>query len=622
MNTLHHSGKFFLFQWTKYFLLFNFLAVFILTARYAKFVFPPESISGGIWLAIALISHSSFITALYFLVFLLPVILFLPRRKLLFFTAVSGACVLIFLIVLDYEVYLQYRFHLNMMVFDLMVKGGSEIFDLSAGTWISGVLILLAIVGTETGFAVLAAKYAEKTKIWMRTGYAVTALLLISAVTHFAYAAADAARYRPVTSIPRHIPFFQPLTAKGFFKKYDLLNTGKEAEAAVFDQKYRSSITYPKKDLQCSADAENSNILFIITESMRSDMFSKEITPNLYQFFTSEPSLRFLSHMSGGNGTREGIFTLFYGMFGSFWEVMETEDKGPVLIQEMLKKKYQTGIFASASLAAPPFDRTVFTDIKNLRLRSKGENSVDKDRIITEEWMQWLDKADRSRPFFGFLFYDSPHSYFFPENYQTVFRPIAEQMDYHKLSRDFNPMLIKNRYKTSLHFVDSLIGNVLKDLEEKNLLENTIIIFTGDHGQEFNENNMNFWGHGSNFTKYQIHVPLLIYWKGKMQAVYSHRTSHMDIVPTLMKEVFGCTNSCSDYSNGRNLFDTGYREWIYCGGFSQDALIEADRITVSYPVGSYEIYDQSYRKPDNAQLNISAVKEMLQQKADFFPLEN
>ncbi|MCC8153005.1 MAG: sulfatase-like hydrolase/transferase [Tannerellaceae bacterium] len=36
--------------------------------------------------------------------------------------------------------------------------------------------------------------------------------------------------------------------------------------------------------------------------------------------------------------------------------------------------------------------------------------------------------------------------------------------------------------------MDSLIGEVFSALEEKGMLENSVIIITGDHGQEFNEN--------------------------------------------------------------------------------------------------------------------------------------
>ena len=50
--------------------------------------------------------------------------------------------------------------------------------------------------------------------------------------------------------------------------------------------------------------------------------------------------------------------------------------------------------------------------------------------------------------------------------------------------------------------MDDLIGKVINQLKNKGLLENTIIIITGDHGQEFNDNKKGYWEHGGNFSKY------------------------------------------------------------------------------------------------------------------------
>jgi hypothetical protein len=47
-------------------------------------------------------------------------------------------------------------------------------------------------------------------------------------------------------------------------------------------------------------------------------------------------------------------------------------------------------------------------------------------------------------------------------------------------------------------------------LDKYDIDDNTIVIITADHGQEFNENKLNFWGHNGNFTKYQTQVPLII----------------------------------------------------------------------------------------------------------------
>ncbi|QQR94399.1 MAG: sulfatase-like hydrolase/transferase [Bacteroidota bacterium] len=92
------------------------------------------------------------------------------------------------------------------------------------------------------------------------------------------------------------------------------------------------------------------------------------------------------------------------------------------------------------------------------------------------------------KPFFGFLFYDSPHNYNLPYWLPHPFKPYWENVDHTVLNNDFDPVPFYNSYKNTVWFCDSLIQQVLSKLEEKNLLENTIVVITSDHGQEFNEN--------------------------------------------------------------------------------------------------------------------------------------
>ncbi len=149
-------------------------------------------------------------------------------------------------------------------------------------------------------------------------------------------------------------------------------------------------------------------------------------------------------------------------------------------------------------------------------------------------------------------------------------------------------------------------------------LSKTLIVITSDHGQEFNENKKNYWGHASNFTKYQIKVPLIIYWPGKKESDYAHLTSHMDLTPTMMTDVLGCINPIKDFSNGRSLFDTSRRQWLFSGGgLSAQAIIEQDRIIELFSTGGYEIFDHDYSVIKGASLNPVIVKETILENKRF-----
>ena len=54
------------------------------------------------------------------------------------------------------------------------------------------------------------------------------------------------------------------------------------------------------------------------------------------------------------------------------------------------------------------------------------------------------------------------------------------------------PTQIRQRalYLTAIHYVDSLVGQVLADLDRRALADRTVVVVTSDHGMEFDENQL------------------------------------------------------------------------------------------------------------------------------------
>ena len=59
------------------------------------------------------------------------------------------------------------------------------------------------------------------------------------------------------------------------------------------------------------------NIVWLVSESWRWDMLNPEIMPNTWA--VTQNAHRFTRHYSGGNGTRMGMFAMFYGLYGTYW---------------------------------------------------------------------------------------------------------------------------------------------------------------------------------------------------------------------------------------------------------------------------------------------------------------
>ena len=157
-------------------------------------------------------------------------------------------------------------------------------------------------------------------------------------------------------------------------------------------------------------------------------------------------------------------------------------------------------------------------------------------------------------------------------------------------------LMLHDRIKANFNYADDQIENVLKFLEEKKLMDNTIVVISSDHGDEFNDNKLNYWSHGGNFTDPQVKVPLVIHWPGKEAGEVNYLTSHLDLVPTILPEVLGCTNPTKGYSVGQSIWEPeNRRDWVYVSGYSLDGFVEPDRIVLINRAGMLEHLDKTFR---------------------------
>ncbi|MET2973444.1 sulfatase-like hydrolase/transferase, partial [Vibrio harveyi] len=103
-----------------------------------------------------------------------------------------------------------------------------------------------------------------------------------------------------------------------------------------------------------------------------------EIMPNITQF--AEQTINFSEHMSGGNSTQAGVFSLFYSLPATSWNSFYASQKSPVFMDALQGQGYRMGVFGSASLTSPPLSRTVFKNVENLTLKRDGKTQVERDQ--------------------------------------------------------------------------------------------------------------------------------------------------------------------------------------------------------------------------------------------------
>ena len=224
-------------------------------------------------------------------------------------------------------------------------------------------------------------------------------------------------------------------------------------------------------------------------------------------------------------------------------------------------------------------------------MQTKGKTTSQRDKHINVRFNNFLKMRDKNRPFFGLLFYDSAHNYCDAgeKEYQYPFQPAIKECARFALTKYSNPIPYVNRYRNAVYFIDQQVSKAIKALKQYNLYKNTIIIITSDHGEQFNDERLGYWSHNSAYSPYQLHVPMLIYWPGKKPQLISYFSTHFDVVPTLMKQIFNCKNPAKDYSTGQSLFRPDRSTYILSGNYTSYAVLTRKRHTIFYKNGAYAI---------------------------------
>jgi uncharacterized protein len=479
-------------------------------------------------------------------------------EALLCVLAVALTAALQLLVFADAQVLRLYGYHLNGFVWNLLLTPGG-IESLGAGSSTRLAVAGLAAVAVAAQAALLWTAFRSArlsafcARVFGRRARAgiVAGLLLLSAFERVTYGISDAAHYPPVLTAAATFPFYQPLRMHRVARA---LGFAAERGRAVKLHVDEVNLRYPLAPLHRAPGSRDWNIVWLVSESLRADMLDPEIMPETSAF--AAQALDFRRHYSAGNGTRMGMFGLFYGLYGSYWFAFLDELRGPVLFDVLLDAGYDVEAFTSARFTFPEFDQTIFARFPSARLH-EGDPALqgwENDRANVSRLLDSLDARPVSRPFFRFMFFESPHArYHFPP--ESVIRtPYLEDLNYATMDLPADIELIRNRSINACHHLDSQLGRVLDGLRERGLLDSTIVVVTGDHGEEFLEKGR--WGHHSSFSEEQTRTPLVLSVPGLEPARIDTLSSHLDVVPTLLARL-GITNPPGDFSLGRDLLAAG-----------------------------------------------------------------
>ena len=323
------------------------------------------------------------------------------------------------------------------------------------------------------------------------------------------------------------------------------------------------------------------NIVLLTVDALRADHvtsygYDRETTPVLDEF--AQDGLRFTHAFSPSSHTREAIPAILTGCYSDVcvdgsYSLIETS------ISEVLTDAgYTTGAFHSNPYISPAYgyDKgfNVFDDdlhFSNYKFITLAQRALDKLRnrhyadaeTITNRALSFVRSA--TEPFFLWVHYMDPHGPYCP--------PISYQESYHsdtvsqkRASRMYKRAAVSdpdsitkaerhemmNLYDGEIRYTDDQIGALLDGLRDLDVLYESIVLISSDHGDAFGERG--FYGHPRRLDLELVHVPLLVWESNCSPMVVEDPVSTLDILPTILDSVEPTRSKDGDELSGVSLY--------------------------------------------------------------------
>jgi len=186
-------------------------------------------------------------------------------------------------------------------------------------------------------------------------------------------------------------------------------------------------------------------------------------------------------------------------------------------LAEILKRNgYITSAFVSSFTVDSRFGLDQGFDVynDNLSIKIKGYDSERKAEKVFEDFSQWFHKNSTEKFFCWLHFFDPHDPYDPPEPFKSEYE--------------------SNKYLGEIAYVDYYVGKVVDLLKEKQVLEKTLIIIVGDHGEAFGEHEE--FGHQIFCYEENLKVPLIFYAPRRIpeNLAFDGRVNLVDVMPTIL----------------------------------------------------------------------------------------
>jgi len=292
------------------------------------------------------------------------------------------------------------------------------------------------------------------------------------------------------------------------------------------------------EDLLALRERSDVNVLFILVDTLRADRlgaygYKRDTSPNLDALAAT--GIRFAQQVSQSSWTKCSMASLWTGLYPVRTRVLRAYDvvspKARMAAEIFQEAGFRTAGIWRNGWIDPNFGfsqgfeiylnpRSQRRQIARLARRENPNKSLDGDDAdILDSTFEFL-RAHGHERWFLYIHMMDVHQYAYsPES--ALFG--TSYMD---------------SYDNSIHWVDSLLGILFDKLDEMGLRENTVIVFSADHGEAFGEHDGE--GHARNVYGEVTQTPLILSFPFQLDPgiVVEARSENVDLWPTVL-EILG-----------------------------------------------------------------------------------
>ena len=347
---------------------------------------------------------------------------------------------------------------------------------------------------------------------------------------------------------------FVPATTKWIDERVDLTEFADEDVALELrtespsPQKHYVAWSSPEI-YNVEAKRSQPNIILMSIDTFRYDRLNDKTAPNLMALTRQSLVYRnayctFPSTLSSHTSVMTGLYPANHQVSRPHKEIIRTKQI-PQHLQTIAQMAHQAKYF-TAGITDGGFVASFFGFDRGFDQYSENLHEGRSDVATIRNAIAWLNQ-NHDRPFFLFLHSYEVHEPFNPPKdvFEKLFpKPAVDQppvisMDWlDKVVRgDIKPTeqqkeFVRQCYDAEVYFFDQNFGRLMRELKQRNLDQNTVILIFADHGEQFFDRNETF-GHGKTLDLEEIQVPIILHIPGRQNEERTDVVSLVDIFPTI-----------------------------------------------------------------------------------------